>query len=471
MRVNDFAPGRKQWNKKRKIMRILFSLLALILSISALSLSSYAWFGMSAKSGENVIITVDYAVTATLNSGEPQTALMSEGAGVSFDLTPGAQTLVLNAPASDASHRYAVNGFALLTFTYTDAGSAGHSDTYYKTLTSATDTTVTFTISAVTNAHLSVSAHWGAPASFASVTAAAMPDDLVLLPTSEEPAGVVSNADVDASGGVEFVSDTAPAEDKQTTVSITSLDGVNEGDTLSLNVVTTDLSQASVNDAFVVSEEQTAVAGISLSLVNASKQTVTFDGGEATVTTFILPGLDQDHISVIYNGSGAAPTFVSYDSATGELIFTTTHFSEYYIVYEGEWYYLEANGRAYTNFDDMNDAILLIAEEAIADQIDKLNVEQIIAGYEYIGSDYDAHYAILHYLMSGMDGFTEEWLSFTNDEDQTFAYTVDGTTIADLQGMAEAYSAALNASYVIYPELTEGVYGGGGIMFEEPYEN
>ncbi len=49
--------------------------------------------------------------------------------------------------------------------------------------------------------------------------------------------------------------------------------------------------------------------------------------GKATITTKIMPGLSG--VEVVYNGAGAAPELVKYDPATGELIFTTTHFSKF----------------------------------------------------------------------------------------------------------------------------------------------
>ena len=76
---------------------------------------------------------------------------------------------------------------------------------------------------------------------------------------------------------------------------------------------------AAGNSAFAVNDGETAVAGIDLSLVNSANQKVTFSGGTATVTTYIVPGLDPANISVKYNGDGDDATFVSYNAETGEL--------------------------------------------------------------------------------------------------------------------------------------------------------
>ncbi len=59
--------------------------------------------------------------------------------------------------------------------------------------------------------------------------------------------------------------------------------------------------------------------------------------GEITITTYIQPGLTGT-VNVVYRDEEGnvpeegQPTVVSYEVETGKLVFTTTHFSEYYVV-------------------------------------------------------------------------------------------------------------------------------------------
>lgn len=70
---------------------------------------------------------------------------------------------------------------------------------------------------------------------------------------------------------------------------------------------------------------------------------VTNFASPVTVTTYVAKGLtsqeminnaseaEKEGLKVICNGSGDQPTITSYDSTTGKLVFTTSHFSQYYV--------------------------------------------------------------------------------------------------------------------------------------------
>lgn len=70
---------------------------------------------------------------------------------------------------------------------------------------------------------------------------------------------------------------------------------------------------------------------------------VTNFASPVTVTTYVAKGLTSQEminnaseaekygLKVICNGSGDQPTITSYDSTTGKLVFTTSHFSQYYV--------------------------------------------------------------------------------------------------------------------------------------------
>lgn len=88
--------------------------------------------------------------------------------------------------------------------------------------------------------------------------------------------------------------------------------------------------------------EISPLAGIDL-FVFVDGNAVTNFASPVTVTTYVAKGLtsqeiinnaseaEKEGLKVICNGSGDQPTITSYDSTTGKLVFTTSHFSQYYV--------------------------------------------------------------------------------------------------------------------------------------------
>lgn len=110
-----------------------------------------------------------------------------------------------------------------------------------------------------------------------------------------------------------------------------------------LTVEVKDISSSIVDSSFTVENGKSAVAGISLTLtVGETTQTGNF--GNAVIETYIAKGLTS--VQVKYNGTGTEPEAITnttssessslspnyYESDTGKLVFSTTHFSEYYVV-------------------------------------------------------------------------------------------------------------------------------------------
>lgn len=114
------------------------------------------------------------------------------------------------------------------------------------------------------------------------------------------------------------------SEDQKTTIDF----GANlEADkTYSLQVATSDTLAAA--EKFVVTSEQAAVAGIDLTLTTDNIPVTSF-GSDITITTYISTGLSG--VKVLYGNDGK-DYLKSYNSSTGELIFATNHFSEFYVV-------------------------------------------------------------------------------------------------------------------------------------------
>lgn len=132
---------------------------------------------------------------------------------------------------------------------------------------------------------------------------------------------------------VEFVNVTPTMEvDKSTTVTIPS-SVVPSATNITLDIAVKD-SESVANNSFNVTTDKGVAASISLTMKNGDEAIIDFGTNKVTVETYIETGLSG--VTVKYNGTGAAPSDVVYDPATGKLTFTTTHFSEFYVVADAQ---------------------------------------------------------------------------------------------------------------------------------------
>jgi hypothetical protein len=262
-------------------------------------------------------------------------------------------------------------------------------------------------------------------------------------------------------GNASFASPVAPADNKTTSVAITNVDAADD-DFVTLSIDVDDFEEANSN--FVVEDNHTAVAGIDLSLTDAAGQNVTFDGGEATVTTYILPGLDPANVTVKYDGTGAQPTLVSYNAETGKLVFTTTHFSSYFVDYNGEFAYVPQLNRAITGddcADDALDAIAIYAENSVQGLYDALDVAGMTAfANSNPMSSMDSHTVIKFAMIGGCNGQSpysvESWV---------MNYVKGGKTKAEIIQMAQQYFNAYKACV----DATEFYPNVGGFIGWSPW--
>ena len=131
--------------------------------------------------------------------------------------------------------------------------------------------------------------------------------------------GNASKVEIDATPDVD--------SDKPTTIEFE--DGAFTGNgTLELTIDVKDVPPAS---HFSIKEDAGTVASIDLNAVFNGVDVSQFNGKKVTVTTYIAKGLNANKLSVVYTGADAQPTEISYDSETGKLVFSTTHFSEYLV--------------------------------------------------------------------------------------------------------------------------------------------
>lgn len=143
-----------------------------------------------------------------------------------------------------------------------------------------------------------------------------------------------SQADLSVIRGASEVSvDATPSnvDGHKTTIDFGS--NLDSSKTYSIQVETSDAATAA--GKFSITSGQAAVAGIDLNLVkiedDGSYAAVRNFASSITVTTYIAAGLDSDCVKVLY-GNDRINYLTSYDPNTGKLVFTTDHFSEYYVV-------------------------------------------------------------------------------------------------------------------------------------------
>lgn len=142
---------------------------------------------------------------------------------------------------------------------------------------------------------------------------------IVVIKTVEYRQAVASDTKTVVPGEDTTFTTAAAPDGAQTTVTFGA--GVlSEGS----KTLTTTVTGSESAGAFVISAGS-SVASIDLSLAGGATFT-----GTATVTTKIAKGLHD--VSVVYNGTGDAPTDVVYDSGTGILTFKTSHFSQFIVV-------------------------------------------------------------------------------------------------------------------------------------------
>ena len=160
----------------------------------------------------------------------------------------------------------------------------------------------------------------------------------------------------------------APVSGQSTTVDFTNANNIDNNATYAVNVEA--LSANAANDAFqfsnITEKGKETLGSVKLSLTQIKDGIATDvkefgeDGGYVTVSTYIGEGLASDSISVVYNGDGAAPVFngdgLGYDSKTGIITFRTNHFSEFFIVRDGNVYNKNQNRYYYSLEDAINKA-------------------------------------------------------------------------------------------------------------------
>lgn len=187
---------------------------------------------------------------------------------------------------------------------------------------------------------------------------------------ADDGIGGTSGAVVKGSDGstILTVTGVTPLNSGDTTV-VFPKNSINTPEKATLKVVAYSTT-SSISKKFGVSlGGDSPISGIDLSLTVNGKNVETFKS-EVTVTTYVATGLVSGMeevdgsvaaaagFSLKYNGSDAdQPKIVSYDPVTGKLVFTTTHFSLYYVSSSSAVAVNETMGAAYTSLKSAVEAV------------------------------------------------------------------------------------------------------------------
>lgn len=245
-----------------------------------------------------------------------------------------------------------------------------------------------------------------------------------------------NSATAGADGAATFTVSAAPVNGSSTTVALTGLAADTE---YTLSATTYGIESAPAS--FQVVGNDDAVAAITVSLTKAQGAAADFNG-TATITTYIAKGLTNPQ--VIYSGTGAQPTFVSYDSTTGELVFKTTHFSTYIVTANVAAYNKTTN----TAYKTLADAVAAVGEN-----------QTVVLTKDVTGGGVMIKEADAKALTIDLNGktytFTDPAVGSTGTETQGFHFE-KGCTITVKNGKLDAANNNQNVKMMIqnYCDLT-----------------
>jgi len=143
---------------------------------------------------------------------------------------------------------------------------------------------------------------------------------------------------------------------------------------------------SSDNSLFNVSSEGAVIGTLDVTLLVDGEEysAVLSEGKLYTVKTYISTGLTE--VAVTYTGTDGKdqPTFVSYDSGTGLLVFTTNHFSEYAVTgkaygYTGDTAYGSAEAAAEAIVSGVTVNIAESDKEAVVNAADEETRKDVVA--------------------------------------------------------------------------------------------
>ena len=235
-----------------------------------------------------------------------------------------------------------------------------------------------------------------------------------VLGESKSVAGVA-----DAAGAATFTLDTAPVSQKQTTVALT---GLTAGSDYTLDATTYDAESATVPGTFTVTDGSGVIAALDLKLTDADGDKAVFEGGVATVVTYIAKGIEGTpevkYTGTEYTGGDAQPTAVTYDKDSGKLTFKTTHFSNFAVLVS-EAAYNKTTNTAYETLADAIEAVNNGDTVVMTKDVAKANGISVASGKSFT-VDFNGYTYSVEKPGAGSAGTTTQAFQLLKDSTITF---------------------------------------------------
>ena len=419
--------------KKTKTLRaIILSGLSVLLCISMLAGTTFAWFTDSAESGRNQIVAGNLDVELYHSSGKTAEALVDKTTVLFSDVDsqlwePGAMAYekfkVVNKGSLALQYQFAltvldatvidnVSFASMLKVAVVTDESFVYSRENIAQLTSWTGLdTFTFGGELIANEEADVFGIviWWEPSDIDNKfnmnngqTAGSVKVDVgVTLSATQysyesdgfdesydKEAGESATASGTAVSGQELVlnAGVAPAANTKMTTVAAPAGSFDEGDVVAVNVTTEGtLMQVKAEGGVIGTLDVTMT-------VNGVQTSGDLADGAYTVSTYIAKGLSN--VTVTYTGDDgkAQPTDVTYDANSGKLSFKTTHFSEYAVSASACAYDVE-NDKSYSSVDDIvaaindKDTVVLVSDWSTAFSVE--DVTMIVQAYFDAAEDGD----------------------------------------------------------------------------------
>lgn len=220
------------------------------------------------------------------------------------------------------------------------------------------------------------------------------PDDDQDTGIDSEPGAVSTVESIEiVNGSAEISLNASPAGENSSTLNATTVSipesVVGSAEKVKLTVVPYDIENA---QSFILSDSDCVVGAINISMELDSRKVSEFSE-PVTITTYIAQGLTN--VQVKYNGSGDTPMLISYDNATGKIVFTTTHFSVFYIVSDSVVAYVPETNTVYATLKEAIDeaqsgATIMVLRNSSGEGLGSIDGNQTresliidFAGHEY----------------------------------------------------------------------------------------
>jgi predicted ribosomally synthesized peptide with SipW-like signal peptide len=212
-----------------------------------------------------------------------------------------------------------------------------------------------------------------------------------------------------------------------------------------------------------------------ISLVDQNSNDVEIQDGKAIeVQKFIGKNLlvtEVNHRNTALTTNTSESEWYNYDSTTGILTLHVTSLSPFSLGYATKWTVLNCtdNSKIIVLDDNVLDKVYQLSEEAVTN-LNKIDVDKLVNADVWFDTPAEQHSAIATFLIGGCQGYFSNYV-----EDAKLSYCVEGTTKEDIQTMMREYFDTFKylVDHVEFYPQTGGIWGWApwpmGISFDSDF--